>query len=62
MQMKVTVIAGSTCNKSGEVLIVILLAGDIYQPARFKNNRVEPAKSIRDSSFKAKVVLKYEFT
>ena len=61
MQTKVAIIAVSTCNKSGEVLIDMLLVGDTSQPARFENNRVEPAKSIRDSSFRARAVLKCEF-
>ena len=48
-QMKMTIIAASMCNKRGEVLINMLLVGDTCQPARFKNNRVELAKSIRNS-------------
>ena len=61
MQTKVTIIAASTCNKRGKVLIDMLLVGDTCQPARFKNNRVEPAKSIRHSHFRPRPVLKAEF-
>ena len=61
MQTKVTIIVASMCNKSGEVLINMLLVGDTCQPARFENNRVELAKSIRNGSLRARVVLKCEF-
>ena len=60
-QTKVTIIVASMCNKRGEVLIDMLLVGDTCQPARFKNNRVGPAKSIRPSSFRPRPVLKAEF-
>ena len=60
-QTKGTIIAASTCNKRGEILIYMLLAGDTCQPAGFKNSRVELAKSIRHSSFKPRPVLKGEF-
>ena len=60
-QMKVTIIAASMCKKRGEVLIDMLLVGDICQPARFENNRVDLAKSIRHSHFRPRLVLKGEF-
>ena len=56
-----TIIAASMCKKRGEVLINMLLVGDMCQPARFENNRVEPAKSIRHSRFRPRLVLKGEF-
>ena len=61
MQRKITIIAMSMCKKRGEVLINMLLVGDTCQPARFKNNRVEPAKSIRHSRLRPRLVLKGEF-
>ena len=61
MQSKVTIIAASICNNSGEILIYMLLVGDTCQPARFKNNRVDLAKIIRDSRLRAREVLKIEF-
>ena len=61
MQTKVTIIAVSMGNKSGEVLINMLLVGDICQLDRFEKNRGEPAKNIRYTSFRARVVLKCEF-
>ena len=61
MKTKVTIIAVSMCKKRGEVLIDMLLVGDMCQPAKFKNNRVEPAKSIRHSCFRPRLVLKGEF-
>ena len=61
IQMKVTVIAVRTCNKVSEVLIDMLLERDMCQLARFKKNKVDPAKIIRYSSFRARVVLKCEF-
>ena len=61
MQMKVTIIAVSMCKKRGEVLINMLLLGDMCQPARFENNRVELAKSIRHSHFGPRLVLIGEF-
>ena len=39
----------------------MLLVGDACQPDRFKNNRVELAKSIRHSCFRPRLVLKGEF-
>ena len=61
MQTKVAIIAVNMRNKRDEVLINMLLAGDTCQPARFKSNRVEPAKSISYSSFRPRLVLKAEF-
>ena len=61
MQTKMTIIAASMCKKRGEVLINMLLAGGMCQSARFKNNRVEPAKSIRHSCFRPRLVVKGEF-
>ena len=61
IQTKVTVIAVRTCNKVSEVLIDMLLERDMCQLARFKKNRVDPAKIIRYSSLRARVVLKCEF-
>ena len=61
IQMKVTIIVASMCKKTGEVLINMLLAGDTCQAARFENNKVEPAKSIRYSRFRPRPVLKGEF-
>ena len=61
MQIKMTVIVVSMCNKSGKVLIDMLLVQDTCQTARFKNNRVELAKTIGDSNFRAKAVLKCKF-
>ena len=61
MQTKVTIIAASMCKKRGEVLNAMLLAGDMCQPARFENNRVELAKSIRHSGFRPRLVLNGEF-
>ena len=58
MQTKMNIIAMSICKKRGEVLINMLLAGDMCQPARFENNRVKPAKSIRHSRFRPRLVLK----
>ena len=60
-QTKMTIIAASTCKKRGEVLINMLLVGDMCQPARFENNRVELAKSIRHSHLRPRPVLKGEF-
>ena len=60
-KIKENVIAASICNKSDEVLINMLLVGDTYQPDRFGNNRVKPAKSIRNNSFRTRVVFKCEF-
>ena len=60
-QTKMTIIAVSMCKKRGEVLINMLLVGDTCQPARFENNRVELAKSIRHSCFRPTLLLKGEF-
>ena len=60
-QTKMTIITVSTCKKRGEVLIKMLLVGDTCQPARFNNNRMEPAMSIRHIHFRARLVLKGEF-
>ena len=61
MQTKVTIIVVSICKKKGKVLIDMLLVEDTCQPARLKNNRVEPVKSIRYSLFRPRLVLKGEF-